>query len=112
MALAESWPETIRIGFDGASDDVFGDMINALRAGEIDAVVDDEPAFGGLLDQKEFEIAFTVETANRWGAAMHPDSKQLAGAINEALESLKTSGELRSIWQTWFAAIAYPDLTR
>ena len=59
------WIENTHIRFDGSSDDVFSDMIAALCAGNIDAILDDEPAFGGLLASDEFEIAFSVETANR-----------------------------------------------
>ena len=33
MALAEAWPGCERIGFDGSSDDVFAEMIAALRSG-------------------------------------------------------------------------------
>ncbi len=110
MALAEQWPGCERIGFDGTSDDVFRDMIDALRQGEIDAVVDDEPAFGGLLDNTDFELAFTVPTANRWGAAMRPDSQALKQEIDRALISLIESGQLRRIWQSQLKTIEYPEI--
>ncbi len=110
MALAESWPGCQCIGFDGASDDVFGDMIQSLRDGTIDAVVDDEPAFGGLLDVGEFEIAFTVDTRNRWGAAKSPSSGGLKQSIDTALDTLKQSGELQAIWCRWLKPIHYPDI--
>ena len=110
MALAERWPGCERVGFDGASDDVFADMIDALRAGEVDAVVDDEPAFGGVLSDPAFRLAFTVRTANRWGAAMRPDAGALKRSIDVALEALVASGELRRIWQTELPTIEYPGL--
>lgn len=111
MALAEQWPGCQRIGFDGTSDDVFSDMINALRRGEIDAVVDDEPAFGGLIDDDEFDIAFTVATGNRWGAAMKPSSAGLKQAMDNGLETLQQSGQLQAIWTRWLAPIPWPDIT-
>lgn len=110
MALAESWVNCSRVGFDGASDDVFSDMVNALRRGDIDAVVDDEPAFGGLLDSNEFEIAFTVETGNRWGAAMKPGSVILKQSIDRSLAELKRSAKLQSAWQRHLPAIPFPDI--
>ena len=42
MALAETFPGAELVAFDGSGDDVFGDMLAALRAGEVDAVVDDD----------------------------------------------------------------------
>ena len=101
MRLAESWPGCEGIAFDGTSDDVFADMIDALRRGRIDAVVDDEPAFGGLLAGWEFEIAFTVATANRWAAA-------LGSALDDAMSAALAEGELREIWDRWLAPIDYP----
>ncbi len=110
MALAESWHDCDLIGFDGSSDDVFSDMINALRSNEIDAVVDDEPAFGGLLNSHEFELAFTVATHNRWGAAMKPDAHQLKQAIDTALSELKKSGALQRLWHELLHPIPCPDI--
>lgn len=108
MDLAESWPGCERFGFDGTSDDVFADMINALRRGEIDAVVDDEPAFGGLAVDPDLEIAFTHPSRNRWGAALHPDASQLKSALDSALSDMINDGSLRRIWQDWLGHIEYP----
>lgn len=109
MALAEQWPGCERIGFDGTSDDVFKEMIDALSSGEIDAVVDDEPAFGGLLSNAAFKIAFTVNTANRWGAAMRPESSALKVGFDAAIQQVVDSGELARIWQQYLGYIEYPQ---
>ncbi|HEY7278832.1 MAG TPA: gamma-glutamyl-gamma-aminobutyrate hydrolase family protein [Trebonia sp.] len=42
MALAETFDEAVPVPFGGESDDVFGDMLAALRDGAVDAVVDDD----------------------------------------------------------------------
>ena len=65
LALAETFDEAVTVPFDGASDDVFGDMLAALRAGDVDAVVDDDVVFVPLADSAEFDLAFTVKTGNR-----------------------------------------------
>jgi polar amino acid transport system substrate-binding protein len=109
MRLAERWPGCERIGFDGNSDDVFADMVGALRRGDIDALVDDEPAFGGLLADGEFEIAFTVQTGNRWAAALPPGAGALKAALDDALAAVIDDGELRDIWNRWLEPIEYPD---
>ena len=44
MRLAKTFDDAILVAFNGDSDDVFGDMVGALRTGEIDAVVDDDVA--------------------------------------------------------------------
>ncbi|MDJ0778600.1 MAG: ABC transporter substrate-binding protein [Gammaproteobacteria bacterium] len=108
MVLAETWPGCERIGFDGTSDDVFAEMIAALRNGDIDPVVDDEPAFGGLLADPELRLAFTVATGNRWGAALRLDNTRLKRALDSALQTLHANGSLRDSWQQWLPAIDWP----
>jgi ABC-type amino acid transport substrate-binding protein len=66
MALAQQWKGCQYRAFDGTSDNVFKEMIDALARGEIDGVIDDEPAFGGIIQNPQFKIAFTVETQNPW----------------------------------------------
>ena len=109
MTLAESWPGCERVGFDGSSDDVFAEMIAALRGGEVDAVVDDEPAFGGLLADPDLSLAFTVATGNRWGAAMRLDATGLKQTLDKALQTLRESGRLQAIWRDWLASIDWPE---
>ncbi len=108
MKLAETWPGCERVAFDGRSDDVFAEMIAALREGEIDAVVDDEPAFGGLLADADFRLAFTAATGNRWGAALRLDAAPLKQLLDQALSTLIESGRLQSTWQYWLPDIAWP----
>ena len=108
MALAETWPGCERIGFDGTSDDVFAEMIASLRSGHVDAVVDDEPAFGGLLQDRSLRIAFTVATGNRWAAALRPGNLALKQALDSALLSLDELGRLRQAWNRWLPTIDYP----
>ena len=67
MALAETFDDAVTVPFGGDSDDVLGDMLAALRAGDVDAVVDDDVVFVPLADSAEFDLAFTVQTGNRWG---------------------------------------------
>ena len=60
MALAETFEGAELVPFGGESEDVFGEMIDALRAGEVDGVVDDDVAFLALVEDPDFEIAFDV----------------------------------------------------
>ena len=107
MALAKQWKGCQYRAFDGTSDNVFKDMIDALSNGEIDGVVDDEPAFGGLLNDSQFKLAFTVETMNPWGIAMRHGDENLKERINEGLERIITNGVHQKIWSRNFN-IPYP----
>ena len=108
MALAESWSGCKRVAFDGSSDDVFAEMIAVLSSGEVDAVVDDEPAFGGLLADPDLSLAFTVATGNRWGAALRRDATSLKQALDEALQTLRASGRLQATWHDWLPSLDWP----
>jgi ABC-type amino acid transport substrate-binding protein len=107
MALAQQWKVCQYRAFDGTSDNVFKEMIDALSNGEIDGVVDDEPAFGGLLDNSQFKLAFTVETMNPWGIAMEHGNDKLQKRIDTALEKIISNSIHQNIWNKNFQ-ITYP----
>jgi ABC-type amino acid transport substrate-binding protein len=103
MALAETFPDVVTVGFDGATDDILGDMLNALRAGEVDAVVDDDVAFLGL-DDPALRVAFTMPTRNAWGAACRKGNAELVALLDAAI----LGANLRSVWERWLPGLAYP----
>jgi len=107
MALAQQWKGCQYRAFDGTSDNVFKEMIDALSNGEIDGVVDDEPAFGGTIQDRKFKIAFTVETKNPWGIAMQKDNFFLKEKIDRALNNIYQNSIHQKIWNSNFN-ISYP----
>ena len=109
MTLAEAWLGCLPISFSGQSDDVFADMVNALSNSDVDAVVDDEPAFGALLKDPRYKLAFTINTANLWGGAMLKHQSQLKQALDLALNHLIDTGLLADIWRRHLEGIAYPS---
>lgn len=108
MALAESFPGVETRGFDGTGEDVFAEMLEALRDGEIDAVVDDEPAFLGLGSESGTRIAFTVPTRNAWGAALRRGDNRLREALDAALGRVVEDGRLRAVWERWLPTLPWP----
>jgi polar amino acid transport system substrate-binding protein len=108
MALAETFEGAERVPFSGTSDDVFGEMLAALRSGDVDAVVDDDVALIPVADDPELAIAFTVETQNRWGIAVSKAEPQLRGELDDALDRLDADGELATIWSRWMPSLPYP----
>ena len=108
MALAQKWSGIEYRAFSGNSDNVFWDMIHALENKEIDGVVDDEPAFGGLENRAAFKIAFTIETGNPWGIALAPNNQKLKNNIDKALLQIIQNKKLASIWKNNFK-FNYPE---
>jgi polar amino acid transport system substrate-binding protein len=108
MALAETFDEAVTVAFGGESDDVFGDMLAALRAGDVDAVVDDDVVFVSLASATEFDLGFTVKTGNRWGLAVSKSRPSLLDALDEALAAVKADGRLAAAWAQWLPSLEYP----
>ena len=108
MALAETFEGAELVPFGGESDDVFGEMIDALRAGEVDGVVDDDVAFLALADDPGLEIAFTVPTRNEWGVAVSKARPEMRYALDGALTEVIRDGRLASCWESWLPGLTYP----
>jgi polar amino acid transport system substrate-binding protein len=108
MSLAETFAGAIAVPFGGETDDVFGDMLAALRTGEVDAVVDDDVVFVPLADDPDFDLAFTVPTGNPWGVAVAKDRPDLLSDLDEALTAIIDDGRLEKAWKARMPALPYP----
>jgi ABC-type amino acid transport substrate-binding protein len=108
MALARTFPGAITVPFDGATDDVFGDMVSALRRGDLDAVVDDDVALLPLGRQGDLEVAFTVATRNRWGVAVAKGNDALRTELDAALHTAIADGSLERQWNRWMPDLTFP----
>ncbi|GAA3543383.1 ABC transporter substrate-binding protein [Zobellella aerophila] len=108
MALAETFTGCITVPFAGNSDDVMGDMVQALRNGDIDAFVDDDVALVPLAEEVDLAIAFTAPTRNEWGIAISKGRPEWLARVNEALAAVKASGELEALWKWWMPSLRYP----
>lgn len=108
LALARSFDGARPVPFDPSSGDVFGDMVSALRRGEVDAVVDDDVALAPLDDDPAVEIAFTVPTRNRWGVGVGKHRPELREQLDAALERTIANGRLETAWTTWIPGLAFP----
>lgn len=107
-ALAETFPGIELVEFDGASDDVFGDMVAALRACRVDAVVDDDVVTVPLGGDPDFELAFTVPTRNRWAVAVAKDRPALRVELDGALAAVIADGGLAKVWRHWMPSLPFP----
>lgn len=109
MALAETFEGAVVVPFGGETDDVYADMLAALRSGEVDAVVDDDVVFVPLGEtDPTYELAFTVETGNRWGIGVAKDRPETLAEIDAALAAVIADGRHRAAWDEWLPTLDYP----
>ncbi|WP_405647724.1 ABC transporter substrate-binding protein [Streptomyces uncialis] len=108
MALAETFEGAVTVAFGGDSGDVFGDMLHALRSGEVDAVVDDDVVFVPLGEHPDFALAFTVRTGNRWAIGVAKDRPDDLRALDGALARVMADGRLARVWAEWLPTLEYP----
>jgi polar amino acid transport system substrate-binding protein len=108
MALAETFEGAQLVPFGGESDDVFGEMIDALRTGQVDGIVDDDVAFLALADDPDLEVAFTVATRNEWGIAVSKARPEMRDVLDGALADLIGDGRLEACWKHWLPQLDYP----
>lgn len=110
MALAETFAGAEPVAFGaGGSGDVYADMLAALAAGEVDAVVDDDVVFVPLGESDpRFEVAFTVRTGNRWALGVAKDRPDLRDELDAALARVIADGRHRKAWEEWLPTLAYP----
>lgn len=109
MALANTFAGAEVVAFGGETDDVYADMLAALRSGDVDAVVDDDVVFVPLGESDPtYELAFTVETGNRWGIGVAKDRPGVRAEIDGALATVIADGRHRAAWDAWLPTLDYP----
>ena len=106
MKLAVTFEGAEPVAFTGA--DVFGDMLAALRNGEVDAMVDDDVVTVPLGEDPAYDVAFTHPTGNRWGIGVAKDNPFLLAELNTALATVVADGRLERIWTKWMPHLPYP----
>jgi polar amino acid transport system substrate-binding protein len=107
LRLAETFAGAEVVPFPG-TEDVFGDMIRALRSGTIDGFVDDDVVMVPLGEQPDLRLAFTVPTRNRWGIAVRRGDDELRTAIDAALAAAIADGSLRAAWHRHMPWLEFP----
>jgi polar amino acid transport system substrate-binding protein len=79
------------------------DAIAALRTGQVDAVIIDQPvAVEALEKQGGIEIAEEIPTDELYGFPMAPDNTGLQQAVNGALTEIKEDGTLADLYEKYF----------
>jgi polar amino acid transport system substrate-binding protein len=79
------------------------DSIAALRTGQVDAVIIDQPvALDAVEKQGGVEIVEEIPTEELYGFAMAPDNEALRVAVNEALTTMKEDGTIADLYEKYF----------
>lgn len=113
IALAATFPNVQTVPYLG-SDKVLPEMLAALRAGEIDALIDDELVLVVAAEEDpNLKLAFSVPTRVPFAIGVSKTNPELLTAINVTLEDLIADGTMAQLWATWipwkpfpFAAVA------
>lgn len=108
IALGEQFEGVELIPFPG-TDKVLQEMLAALRAGEVEAVVDDELVLITAAEaDPSLRIAFTVETQHPFAIALRTEDESLLQVLNQTLDQLETEGVLKRLWEEWIPWRPFP----
>lgn len=107
LRLARTFPEVEIVEF-ASSDDVFADMLAAVREGRVDAMVDDDVVLVPLSGSPDFDLAFTARTRNPWGAGVAKDRPELLAELDGALARVIADGRLERVWRRWMPELPFP----
>jgi polar amino acid transport system substrate-binding protein len=81
-------------------------MYAAIKAGQVDALLQDLPVNLGHENDPEqpgaFVVAETYDTDEEYGFAMKKSNVGLIDDVNEALEQMRDSGEYQRVYDTYF----------
>ncbi len=109
MTLALTFDGAVPVPFGSDSEDVYADMLAALKSGEVDAVVDDDVVFVPLgATHPDYELAFVARTGNRWGISVPPARSDLLAELDGALERVVADGRLEAVWREWLPTLDFP----
>jgi ABC-type amino acid transport substrate-binding protein len=79
------------------------DAISALKAGQVDAVIIDQPVAQDALDKEGgIEIPTIIPTGELYGIPVGQDSDALREEINKSLQEIKDDGTLAQLYQKYF----------
>jgi polar amino acid transport system substrate-binding protein len=87
------------------------DAINALRAGQVDAVIIDQPVAVDATESQaggDIKIAQEIVTSELYGIPFAPDNDALREAVNGALQTLKDDGTIADLYQQYFPGTEVP----
>jgi polar amino acid transport system substrate-binding protein len=112
MALAETFATAfadVKLRPFAGSDKVLPEMLAALRAGEINALIDDELVLVVAAEEDpKLRLAFTVPTRVPFAIGVKKGNVALLNALNATLESLIADSTMATLWAKWIPWKPFP----
>jgi polar amino acid transport system substrate-binding protein len=81
-----------------------GEMFQAIKAGQVDALLQDLPVNIEHERSGGFMVVEQYETGEQYGFAVKQDNTEVLDAINEQLAELRDSGRYQEIYDEYFTA--------
>lgn len=107
--LLERFPPDIEVVFFEGKPEVASEMVQALREGDIDAIVEDSLLLMAAEAQDPgVRVAFEIPTQYPFGIGVLPGNRELLEALNSVLSTLIMDGTLKKLWGQWIPYKPYP----
>lgn len=108
LALATTFPDVTTVPYPG-SDKVLPEMLEALRKGDIDALIDDELVLVvAAQEDVTLRLAFDVPTRVPFGIGVQKENTALHQALESTLDRLIAEGTVAQLWQQWIPWKPFP----
>lgn len=108
IALVEGFPNAQAVPYPG-SDKVLPEMLAALRAGEIDALIDDELVLVVAAEEDtDLRVAFTLPTRAPFAVGVSKSRPKLLKKLQDTLSELEADGTLAALWAQWIPWKSFP----
>lgn len=107
--LLELLPPNIEPVYFEGKDKVEIEILQALRKGHIDAILEDLLVLMAIEAQNSgVRVAFELQTQHPFGVGVLPGNRELLSAINRVLNTLIADGTLNRLWGQWIPYKPYP----
>lgn len=109
LALGATFPDVETVPYAG-SDKVLPEMLDALRKGEIDGLIDDELVLiVAAEDDSSLQLAFSIPTQVPFGIGVRLNQPELHEAIDTTLGEMIADGTLAELWTKWIPWKPFPQ---
>jgi polar amino acid transport system substrate-binding protein len=99
-------PQGAQIRAYQAAPDAFRD----LEAGNVTAVVNDEPATTEIIaDLQGIELVEAIDTDEKYGFPFSPENPELREAVNQSLQEIIDDGTYEEIFAQYFPGVEVPE---
>ena len=107
--LLELLPPDIEIVYFEGKYRVAIEMLQALRKGQIDAIVEDAIVLMAAEAQDTgVRVAFEIPSQHPFGVGVLPGNRELLDALNTVMNTLIVDGTLKRIWGQWIPFKPFP----